>query len=359
MPDAKEHMSFLLIVAVLLAFLSTPAATPPSPQTATTYPRDRDAQCAACRINLEPIAEIGSPRGTPGAICEKSAFLAANDATGTFFVAPVCEENAVGVYGPDGSYIDSLTHEVFSSVRRLWYFEDHLHAFNLALQHAVLTSEGKLVRVVANPGLPHDVVFLGGGNGTVQNLILHSPEAVGLPLHHVNEEGRIQNSFGMQRAQYRADQPSQLARSLARSGESEVSAAPISPYRIESWDLDGELVQALTRQPAWFVAEPQALAARVVSVRIDDAGRLWTMSLVLVDPGARLRPRPWGTEEATRYADTMIEVLVPAQDQTALVSSLRSDLILTRWVGDMTYSFHDQEDGTVLLKVWKVTLDEA
>jgi hypothetical protein len=83
------------------------------------------------------------------------------------------------------------------------------------------------------------------------------------------------------------------------------------------------------------------------------------MSLVLVDPGARLRPRPWGTEEATRYADTMIEVLVPAQDQTALVSSLRSDLILTRWVGDMTYSFHDQEDGTVLLKVWKVTLDEA
>jgi hypothetical protein len=174
---------------------------------------------------------------------------------------------------------------------------------------------------------------------TVVNLLVRTPEAIGLPLHLLATNGSLERSFGSEtRGAYRPDFPGMNDRALAVHTPSQVWAAHQRAYVIELIDVTtGTLRQRIVREAPWLSPTERqaplgatvdiAPPSRIASIHQDENGRLWILISVA---DARWRtavkagePRHVVITDPVKYTDMIIDVIDPARGE--LIASQRFD----------------------------------
>jgi hypothetical protein len=228
------------------------------------------------------------------------------------------------------------------------------------------------VRMSSFVGDPSDVVVFGDSVAVVAATISTS-EAIGFPIHLMGRLEGIQRSFGAEPdAPFRADRGILARRRLARADSNSVWVAHQSRYRIERWNLDGELEAVLERDVQWFephadplLPSPDKLPAPLLTdVAFDPDTELLWVAISVGDPEWR-RALVTGPEregsgyeigEWDGYHDTIVEVIDPERGE--VIASTRIDQRLWSLDGRMFGASYFEEDGVYpRIEVWRFTLD--
>jgi hypothetical protein len=135
--------------------------------------------------------------------------------------------------------------------------------------------------------------------------------------------------------------------SLALGPKGEILVARAHKYRIETWTVGGRLLRALEQDAPWFVSQsgPKSRPAYLVNVRLDDKGRLWTLSHVSVDSAGR------------QIITTFIEVIDPATG-TLIVSEKLPGRYIGFWQGGIVQLNRENSDGIQTMDLFRPELKE-
>jgi hypothetical protein len=204
----------------------------------------------------------------------------------------------------------------------------------------------------------------------VVNGDVRTEDGIGYALHVLDPGGRYVRSLGTGDRIVGPAAPNRLL-TLSRSRFGGVWLADITEYRIERWDLEGELRAAWQSRPRWF---PDKNTGRSISVDIapspslsgiaeDSAGRLWIVATVAdarwrdgVVPGPIQHGRQTvRVRSQQEWLDTIIEVVDP--DRGAVVATKQFDVALFAMV-DRTHaaSFDESADGEPVIRIWRMRL---
>lgn len=124
--------------------------------------------------------------------------------------------------------------------------------------------------------------------GYVLNGQIPTPESAGLPIHYVDDDGRLRLSFGADTAIYRPDLAGLHSRPLTTDGRRRVWAGYTGQYVIDRFDLSGTRQQRFVREadwfPAWSVHPPLSPEdpplPQLVCLQLGQDSTLWTLVLV-------------------------------------------------------------------------------
>jgi hypothetical protein len=357
-------MDTLAIVAALAIPLV--AAAQFQPTQVTVGP---DPACATCRIELTKVVTLGRPTDS---LTPFGAHLSVvRNAKGEYIVGPstsysliVYDANgrqvrSVGRRGPGpGEFRTTLMNHIAGRGDTLFVFEwlpGRVSVFRPDLTFVGETRPELVMR--------KSVVRMGGG--FLGSAALREPDRVGLPLHIVNDSGRIVRSFGSATRQARPDLPNTQLRVVARAGEQEqaVWAARLEKYELELWTAGGVHRQTIVRRAPWFPAWDGGPLRDVgkypphPSVRglaVDSIGRLWVSVQV---PETRWAARTDSSRgvtplaEESRYVDTVLDLIDVRTGK--LTASLRTGDALYPLTNNLFWSCRDDADGKVFIDVWR------
>jgi len=351
---AAPHSASAVVVCALLCLSAVgPEARASRPTTPSAGGGPTEA------IVLEKLWSVGDGPGEEKLVCTVDTMLAASSSNKQFYVGPTCLRgqvaaldaggNLTGFIGSEGQGPGELEAVATIFVDR----RDQLHVFQIPRGHTVFGSDHQFVRSFQRWPLPGWAVFLDGGT-SVRNLLLKTPDRVGKPLSIVDDStNELLLSFGedVTAVVDASDNGGQFRSISAGQGTSYWSAKPFD-YALQQWDASGRELRTLVRQPEWWIRKPGYGTTWLRDIRVD-GNLVWTLSIVPTFDGES--PGKVGKGPGlNNYFDTVFEVL--ALDTEQLVATTRTDVVFSRWVGDLVFSHRDLEEGIVAMDVWRAHL---
>jgi hypothetical protein len=332
--------------------------------------------CSTCRIVLTPVVELGNDHGEPGAI--GSVMRAARNSLGHTFVVYSHAQYQIVQHDPAGAVVRRIGRKgmgpgEFQAISDLRFTDgDTLHVFDqMQLRRIVLAPDGTLVRTNPVPGSPIFGIPLGQERVVIASNI-RTREAAGFPLHVVDTEGHITESFGSELPLLRPDLPYLLLRTLSPVNDSVFWVGHVNRYRLERFGPSG-LEVVIQSRPSWFApydrtrpVSPESPPESYLSAhREDESGRLW---IIVQVPGRTWRDalEPYTTESGMAgfrvrnpagYRDSMIQVVDPTTGD--LLATARYPHVLGGFVDPgHVLSFDTDDLGRSYIRVYRVRLDE-
>lgn len=334
-------------------------------------------RCEDCTIRMTSRVRLHDSTNVPFGGSQSMAV----DSRGRYYLYHANRTDLVSVFGPDGHLMKLLGNPGESTGRYSNIVNVHvspgdtIHVFDGdTRRQTVLTPDYHAFRTIPIPGSPLDVVQL-VGNRLVINSMIRTPDHVGFPLHLLDSNGTILQSFGIDDETYRGDVPLLLFRSITNAGDSAIWSMHRTSYRIELWDLEGRRLRRLDREVDWLrpwfrgrvfsdSAPPKSM---VNGIRSTPDGFLWILIAVpnpewkrhlestpTADGVSVLRPTAF---EAV--FDTYIEVIDPARAE--LVAQTRVPQYLEFFVEGClcAASYSGNARGTSGLEVMELRLENG
>ena len=353
-----------LLFGVLLIIL--PISLPQPGFSQETIRLDGPPSCESCRIVVEKELSIGGMEA-PGV---GQFFLVARDALGRFFVSNDNFPDEVGVYDSTGAYVQTLGRRgsgpgEWMSVGDISTVGDFLIISDRGnARETVIDLDLNVIRTAPMVGELLSLVFLSDST-KVANILVHSPERVGYPLHTMDARGGITSSFGYDGMVFRRDSQSAGRRRLAASAAGTVWAGHARQYVIEKWTVTGEKNLALERSVDWFPAKTGADSwspdvpphPEMAGTWEDPDGHLW-VAVYVPDPEWReaLQAGEYGPL-ANEYLDMMVEVLDPISGE--VLAERRFDIAGKFIGGGRMVAYREDEYGLPYLDIFKIRVDRG
>ncbi len=287
------------------------------------------ALASACNAEVREVAPIRlEPVGTMGSNDDSAA-------TSTWSrVSPlhplgyrilVPQPNGVtalpAVYAEDGAYLGVLgtSGDGPGEFREPLFVRfgpgDSLYVFDVAQRVLIFAPTREFVRSVMLPVTPWDAAVLADGRMVVASAI-HDH---GLPLLVIGPDGQVMQELGGSDS---ASMAVPSPRRIVPAADGTIWTMPMTgAWRVEQWNLDGKLVGAHDRAPAWYpIIDPTAGSdvprPSVQDAWFDAAGRLWILGKAVdeqwkkgVDQDVAGATDTTSTiEDPDKVHDTMVEV---------------------------------------------------
>ena len=234
-------------------------------------------------------------------------------------------------------------------------------------RETVLDLDLNMVRTTPLVGDPMSLVLLSDST-RVANILIHSPELVGYPLHTIDAGGRITSSFGDGGEVFRRDSPSAGWRRLSASSDGTVWAGHVRKYVIEKWTVTGEKILTLERSVNWFPALTGADSwspdvpphSQLDGTWEDPDGHLW-VSVLVPDPEWReaLTQVQGGGYVSLHdeYLDMIIEVIDPVSGE--VLAGNRFDIAGKFIGGGRVAAYREDENGFPYLDISTIRLERG
>jgi hypothetical protein len=237
---------------------------------------------------------------------------------------------------------------------------------------ALVSEEKRRVHVVAPDGTSRWLGQFGTGEGLTRLSngrmlapgAVGTPEAAGYPLQLYAPDGTHLKSFGIEQPRLARSHRVGILRLLSVIDGGFWAAQP-DRYRLERWSNDGELVESLEVEHAWFPPRSadvpgwdHARPSPSINAIHDDGEHVWVL-LWVADPGWQLPPPGVVRQPSARsfadLRDGLIEVISKATGD--VVARTRLDEPPFGFADDLTaYSVREQESGLVQVVIWSLTL---
>lgn len=194
------------------------------------------------------------------------------------------------VFAVDGSYVGTVGRrgagpEEFNDVSAAFVDSSGLiHVFDAGnLRESVLGEDLSFRLTRRTPGIVIAAVEA-DSDSYLANMLVYTPEALGLPIHRV-ENGQVVRSFGA--AQGRTSRPMRTVL-LAQDHRRELTySVEKQDFEVHVWDQAGQRLRVL-RRPGYLRPSPSKrtrgrgrraeIVGVVAAIRIDSRGRLWVSS---------------------------------------------------------------------------------
>ncbi|MGH8437331.1 MAG: hypothetical protein ACRERX_23370 [Pseudomonas sp.] len=211
------------------------------------------------------------------------------------------------------------------------------------------------------------------GGQVVINADIRTRALAGWPIHILNADGTVAQSFGATQPELDPTNRYKTWRTLAIGRTGDIWAARVNEYVIERWTTDGRLLTVVRRNAAWFkpwtnyegpesvVRPPDYLRA----IWEDSAGLLWVAISV---PDAQWKrtnfkaregdmiPMPRADNDS--YYDTIVEVLDVSSGE--LIATQRFPHSMhTVGNGQPFVTYHEEASGNPLYRVWHFNLNQG
>jgi len=216
------------------------------------------------------------------------------------------------------------------------------------------------------PVRPRAIVPLREKCEYVVNAPVNSVEALGHPLHLVNESG-ITRSFGA--SDTGIVDPNDVGRLIEVDDARRIYSVPLDKFLVEVWTDSGQKITEFVGPPIGDhdpSPEPKTLytpRSAMTGLRVDRLGRLWLLiarpsdnwhehmeKVPLPDGTARLQPRGGGLSE---IYDTELVIIDPATN--AIIAWSEWPNYFIDFLGDGSLlEIRHLEDGTPQMGVWSV-----
>ncbi|HEX7239674.1 MAG TPA: 6-bladed beta-propeller [Longimicrobiaceae bacterium] len=358
----------LSLALVVLPFL---AASPAYAQRTVVVPSA--PSCRGCVIRVERVASLGGV-ADPGHLGEFGSVSV--DRRGRYYVTTIASPHELHVFDGAGRYLRKVGRqgdgpgEFRIAAAPVFARGDTMYVLDVVAARVTRLSPSYGVLGTFRVPLGRDPqILVTGQNQLLLHAAIPTADRVGLPLHLLDERGRISRSFGAVRPTVRPDLPFLNVRRVAAGRENRIWSAYLNRYVVEAWDSRGVLHLALERRPGWFapwlepgpsprLAPPRPLVA---AIREDAQGRVWVL-LHVADQNWRKRAlRRVGSEyeitpeDQDHFYDTVIEVLDPRTGR--LVASARHPRYVRGFAGDgLLYTYREDADGVPAYEVWRTRL---
>ena len=197
---------------------------------------------------------------------------------------------------------------------------------------------------------------------------LRTPDAFGMPIHHVTDDFSITRSFGAPIVTVRRADAVHTTRLLSRATPSAAWAAWMTRYRLELWNADGKAQRTLGRGRSWLTEWQDARPSDqppnpfIVAVQAWADSLLWVIGTV---PSKKWKPpKRTPIDDMVRLDDTAsldenFDSIVDLIDLRSgrLLASRRFDESLRGFAGHGEVVQHAVDsDGVLSIKTWRVTL---
>jgi hypothetical protein len=196
------------------------------------------------------------------------------------------------------------------------------------------------------------------------------------PLHVLQLDGTITNSFGAERLeqlmQVYGPHPVLFTRHATPNPDGGFWSVPLNEYRIELRSYDGSVIQVVERQPSWFprwemqpqVSPDQPPVPRVGGIAATPEGNLIVLILVPADDWREAlgegRPGRDGTMfyrwDPMRAYDTVIEYIDPRAGQ--LLTAHKIPFMLNGLLDSGTvYAYAEDESGNPRIDLYRLVVE--
>ncbi len=283
-------------------------------------------------IRLEPMTTLGAESGD-GAMATWPRVSARHPGGYRILVPQPGSVPALPVvYGDSGEYLgvlggqDSLSNGFVEPLFARIGPGDSVWVFDGARRALVYSPERVFARSVALPVAPWDAIVLAGGRLAVAPAVFGEP----LPWFLLDSEGGEIRRVGA------SDSVIPSPRRIVAGASGTVwTVAMTHRWRLEQWDLDGNLLRRLEDAPEWFVAHdalngpapgrpPQS---SVQDAWVDTAGRLWIVGKA-GDPDWEQGLQATDGSAAIRDVDRVYDTVIEVRDATtgAVLGAARFDV---------------------------------
>ena len=285
--------------------------------------------CSACRITVTTVVTLGTDDG-PGAINTRPLGVDV-DGRGRYWVVPLADGSAVPIVFASGGQLARVAGRRGEGPGE---FRAVIDAVPLPGDSVLLVDNATRRGTIIGPNL-EPVRFIQVPEPLQYNVVISWPDAVvgmshyagggrGGPVLHAmafdSASARVTRSFG---PVWSMRDLRTMEQTVARLFQATTGIWSILPqrYRIDQWNLDGQLLAALERQPEWFGTESLTMGTRdtpppprFTAVAEDGAGRLWTFVAVAAPTWREGWPKDEGEFRVAAFSmekmyRTMVEVL--------------------------------------------------
>lgn len=354
-------------------FVSAIAVMPASSQARRTITIGDKPSCPQCRIVTVRIAQLG--HGDDSIWLLPWASTPALISRNRVAVAPVSREGVIAFYDrSSGRLVGTVgrfgrgPNELGSIQRVEAGAGDTLHV-TTGRMHAVVFPDGRVVRKHPAPSLETPLFLPNGGWITNPQF----PTRFGMyPAVRLNSADSIVGVIGRPA---RKGEGNAIA-TLGRGSRGTMFMAPPYAYIIEQWDTVGRHLLTITRKAAWFPPRTEATLATgrswdvakplpgLCRLWMDSSGLLWVLGRNGAhnwQPGPK-RPQlrgedvalPQSPEDATKYLETIVEVLDPRSGQ--LVTSARFPGQLIGFAPGLAARWETGPEGIPVMSIIKLQL---
>ncbi len=326
--------------------------------------------CLTCVLELEQTAVLGSAEG-PG-IIEDEVTAAIRDSRGRFYVTG-SYATEIKVFDAEGRFLNTIGRSgggpgEFRGVATVHSTAgDTVHVFDETnLRHTVFSPNYGFVRSNPLQIAPNTQVVLLGSDRVVFASRVRTPAMAGLPLHLLNDAGRVLRSFGAESGAFDRNVPYTDERVITGAGPTAVWSAYRNQYVVELWEISDRserLVKVIERPVDWFPPRPEVRRdqnepphPRLQAIQVDGDGHLVVIILVADEhweQAVTAGPVHRETSSFEHFYDSIVEMLDPSTGE--LIASARSRHVFQGFVDDGLVSavFTDEQD-VPYVGVWRV-----
>ena len=340
-PRPRHSRTAIIPAIVVLSVVATSLAA--SVQGIAVIPDE--PSCPSCTVSLQLWTTLEAPEDQ--GICRY--VHVAVDSRGYTYVGPDCTGWRVFVYDDSGKYVRMMgaRGQGPGELQGVEYVtvdsRNQLHVFEAFRRH-VFSPDGLFLFSRPNPGRPSRA--LEGPNGALYEQITFRAEydagRATQPLHLVTADGRVALSFGRRELNYRADIDEILMeRDFAVTPGGDVWSLTPNRYELDLYSAEGRFLRGIERVAPWFRewSVPEENTSRMMSLHIDEEGRLWTLAAVA---------------NGNQY-HSIIEVL--NSDTGELVARKSVDEIFSYWVGRrVLWRRRELPNDDYAIELWKAQM---
>lgn len=327
--------------------------------------------CDECRLEMTLEVKLRDrPDLGRQVVGSKQAVI--RDPRGRVFHVHGGDASSIHVFDADGTFIQSVGSRgqgpgQFSYIYAL-VLDDEANLYAFDRERMTVFSPGfEILEVKQVPLRVHQALLL--PDGFVVASPSFSEDAVGLPLHLLDEDLQVVRSFAATGETEGPEWQTLQARGISKSLDGLIWAHPPNRYLIEEWDpTTGTRHQAFERTVEWFEpwVEHRGLSVelppqpRLSSVWQDDEGLLWTVSAVGAEKwheGLVVLPgfNDLWIEYPEQFWDSHIEVIDPSTGR--LLLSERVPQALGRFTNDGLVIGRRYPEGEFYqVDLWKLEL---
>ncbi len=314
--------------------------------------------CAACRLTLERVVEIGGTRDSV-ILTVNTRFIVSPDGA-RIFAFPTATPGVIAVYGSRGTLIRTMGREgrgpgEFTNVFGATLSDGRLYVIDKGGQRINVFGPAlafeREIKMIENLTDRDGIIVV--GNRVVISSVYQTPPTTPAPVAMLDFDGA--------RIRTVSPEPDSVPtrarrRYLAESRGDRFWVAPFNRYELQLWDTAGRQQRTIVRDAPWFRPYVEQTSVETVrpqpqlkSVREDDAGLLW-VALLVAD--LRWAPVPLSRAaealDGNRVWDTRIEALDPRS--ASLLATYTTDNVLGKVMASqpMFSSYRTDANGYVI-----------
>lgn len=338
------------------------------------------APCSGpCTLEVAVVATLGDTTGSGEGFLGTPASVA-RLADGSFLVADRHDQHRLKQFGAEGAFRRYIGRrgegpgefQVLQFVHALP--GDSIEVFDLGLRRlTVLAPDLTPVRTVPVAPGAYETVRLADGSRIFAGYYCN-PSCSGLPLHHLLADGQVSRSFGARPPVANPRDLHAMYRHVTRGSTAKsVWSAHVPRYRLEEWNLSGDLVRALERRVPWFapgtrggyVNPSERPAPMVVAIHRDQSDILWVLIQIadrdwseglgdVADPYGRLYK---GIADPERYYDSVVEAIDLRTRRVA--GAMRVDEAMEGFTQDgLLYGYKEAATGEPYVPIWRLNIPQ-